>query len=99
MIFTAYFLVEDRPLCFTVDLLCLMKLLLYLVDLHTFVVLSSLDLHIGVTTGICSFFMLSQCIKTNLKLSYSIDLIISYPTHCFIFSIVFYMCACYKIGR
>ena len=59
MVITTYFLVGNILLSIIVDLLCLTKLLLCLVDLHTFIFLSSFALYLGVITGICSFFMLT----------------------------------------
>ena len=59
MVFTTYFLVGDKPLGLIVKPLCLIKLILYLVDLHTFIFLSSLALHLGVAIGIYSFYILS----------------------------------------
>ena len=99
VIFTTYFLVGDTSLSFIFELSCLIKLLLYLVDLHTSIFLSSLALYIGVTIRIYSSLMLSQCIKQILQPSYFVTLIISYPTHYFTFSIVFYMCVGYKDRR
>ena len=98
MIFTAYFLVGDRPQGIIVDLLYLIKFLLYLVELHKYIFLLSLVMYLGVTIGICSSYMLSQCIKQNLQLSYFAMLIISYPTHYFTFGIIFCMCAGYRVG-
>ena len=45
MIFIAYFLVRDIPLSFTIDLLCLIKLLLHLDDLHASIFLLSFAFH------------------------------------------------------
>ena len=81
MAFIVYFLVGDRPLGIIVDLLCLIKLLLCLVDLYRFRFLSSFTLYLVITIGICFSCMLAQCIEQNLQLSCSIALIISYLTH------------------
>ena len=99
MVFTTYFLVGDRPLGIIVDLLCLIKLLLCLVDLHTSRFHSSLALYLIAAARICSFYMLSQCLKQNLQLYCSFTLIISYPTRYFTFGIVFCMYAGYRVGR
>ena len=92
MIFFMYILVGESLLCFIVDLLCLIKLLLGLVNLYASIFLSSFALHIGVAIGICSIFMPSQCIKQNLQLSRFSFLILFYPTHCFTLCIVFFVC-------
>ena len=98
MIFFVYILIGESPLCFIVDLLCLIKLLLGLVDLHASISLSSLALHIGVAIGIHSFFTLSQCINQNLPLSCLAFLTLFYPTHYFTLGIVSFMCASYRLG-
>ena len=59
MVIIAYFLVGDRFLGIIFDLLCLIKLLLCLVDLHTSTILSSFALYLDVTKGIFFLFMLS----------------------------------------
>ena len=43
--------------------------------------------------------MFTQCIKKNLQVSYFAFLIIYYTAYCFVFGIVFCMCASYKVGR
>ena len=63
MIFIAYFLVRDIPLSFTIDLLCLIKLLLHLDDLHASIFLLSFALYIGVATRIhFLIYMFSQLV-------------------------------------
>ena len=99
MVFIVYFLVGERPLGIIVDILCLIKLLLCSIDLHTFRFLWSFNLYLSIAIGICSSYMLSQCIKQNLQLSCSTALIISYITQCFTFVIVFFMCVGYRVGR
>ena len=99
MVFNTYFLVGDRPLGIIVDLLCLIKLLLCLVYLHTSRFHSSLALYLVAAARICSSYMFSQCMNQNLQLYCSFTLIISYPTHYFTFGRVFCMCASYRVGR
>ena len=89
MVYIFFFVVGNRPLSIIFDLLCLIKLMLCLVDLRTYLFLSNFAFYLGVTIRICSFFMFSQCFKQNLQLSCFVVLIISYPTHCFTFGIIF----------
>ena len=102
MVFIPYFLVGDRHLGIIVDLLCLIKLLLCLVDLHTYIFLLNFALYLGVITKNLFIFHAFIYIKQSLQLSCYVALIIFYPTHCFTFGIcgpAFFTCAPTRSAR